>query len=111
MNVSSVEVPDQCVTIVHMVSADVAAIPGDRIRWFSTGRQIPFCGFVGRSIRAVGFGFVSPIMQNALRQAVVSEPAGKGFEFVERRIRLPCYFGLVPRFFFSLAASVRSGAT
>jgi hypothetical protein len=85
MNVSSVEVPDQCVTIVHMVSADVAAIPGDRIRRFSTGRQIPFCGFVGRSIRAVGFGFVSPIMQNALRQAVVSEPAGKGFEFVERR--------------------------
>ena len=100
MNVSSVEVPDQCVTIVHMVSADVAAIPGDRIRWFSTGRQIPFCGFVGRSIRAVGFGFVSPIMQNALRQAVVSEPAGNGFEFVERRDSSTLLFRISPEVLF-----------
>jgi hypothetical protein len=45
MNVSSVEVPDQCVTIVHMGSADVAAIPGDRIRQFSTGRQIQECRY------------------------------------------------------------------
>ena len=28
MNVSSVEVPDQCVIIVHMGSAEAAAIPG-----------------------------------------------------------------------------------
>ncbi len=45
MNVSSVEVPDQCVTIVHMGSADVAAIPGDRVRQFSTGRQIQECRY------------------------------------------------------------------
>jgi hypothetical protein len=31
MNVSSVEVPDQRVTIVHVGSADVAAIPDSRI--------------------------------------------------------------------------------
>jgi hypothetical protein len=43
MNVSSVEVPDQCVIIVHMGSADVAAIPGGSIRRFSTGRQNQEC--------------------------------------------------------------------
>jgi hypothetical protein len=30
-------------------------------------------------------GYVSPLMQNALRDAVVSELGGKGFEFVERQ--------------------------